>query len=78
MKSQRPSRRKQELQVARPAMWPVSACQPNIARIKASRLRGGAGGARVGDGGWEDGAVLGAVVDACRFGCWRIEAISGI
>lgn len=51
MKSHRPRRRKQELHVARPAIWSVSACQPNIASMKASRLSGGAGGLRVGEGG---------------------------
>lgn len=43
LKSQRPSRRKQALQVARPEMWPSSASQPNNARARAELLRIGAG-----------------------------------
>ena len=76
MKSQRPRRRKQELQVARPGRWPVSACQPNMARRKASRFMGGEGGERVGEGGLEEGAVaVDGVVGG--FGGWRIVVISG-
>lgn len=76
MKSQRPRRRKQELQVARPGMWPVSACQPNMARRRASRFMGGEGGERVGEGGLEEGTVA---VDGVGvgFGGWTIVVISG-
>ena len=38
MKSQRPSRRKQAVQVARPTTWPSSACQPKRARARAGML----------------------------------------
>lgn len=41
MKSQRPRRRKQAWQVARPGIGDGSACQPNDARAKASRLMEG-------------------------------------
>ncbi len=38
LKSQRPRRRKQAGQVARPATWPGSACQPKRARARAEGL----------------------------------------
>lgn len=38
LKSQRPRRRKQAVQVARPAMWPCSACQPKRERARAEGL----------------------------------------
>lgn len=38
MKSHSPKRRKQAVHVARPAIWPSSACQPNSARDKAELL----------------------------------------
>lgn len=47
MKSQRPRRRKQAWQVARPGIGDGSACQPNDARVRASRFM---------DGGEEDSA----------------------
>lgn len=40
LKSQRPRRRKQAGQVARPGMWSVSARQPKRARVRAGRLIG--------------------------------------
>lgn len=46
LKSQRPRRRKQAGQVARPGMWSVSARQPKRARVRAGGLIG-----------WEEGAV---------------------
>ncbi len=39
LNSQRPSRRKQAVQVARPEMWPSSASQPKSARERADALR---------------------------------------
>lgn len=41
LKSQRPRRRKQAWQVARPGIGDGSACQPNSARVRASRLMEG-------------------------------------
>lgn len=41
MKSQRPRRRKQAWQVARPGIGDGSACQPNDARVRASRFMEG-------------------------------------
>lgn len=50
LKSQRPRRRKQAVQVARPMTWPASsACQPKRERARAEGLRGGGGGGEVGD-----------------------------
>lgn len=43
LKSQRPRRRKQAVQVARPITWPASACQPRRARARAEVLRGDGG-----------------------------------
>lgn len=47
LKSQRPRRRKQAVQVARPTTWPSSACQPKRERARAellgSLLEGGGG-----------------------------------
>lgn len=40
LKSQRPRRRKQAGQVARPGMWSVSARQPKRARVRAGWLMG--------------------------------------
>lgn len=47
LKSQRPRRRKQAVQVARPTTWPSSACQPKRERARAEvlgSLLGGGGG----------------------------------
>lgn len=41
MKSQRPRRRKHAWQVARPGTGDGSACHPNNARVRASRLMEG-------------------------------------
>ena len=41
MKSQRPRRRKQAWQVASPGIGDGSACQPNNARVRASRFMDG-------------------------------------
>lgn len=43
LKSQRPRRRKQAVQVARPMTWLASACQPRRARARAEVLRGDRG-----------------------------------
>lgn len=43
LKSQRPKRRKQAVQVARPMTWLASACQPRRARARAEVLRGDGG-----------------------------------
>ncbi len=61
LKSQRPRRRKQAGQVARPGMWSVSARQPKRARVRAGRLIGGWDGRRVGGG--RGGGVEGVVWD---------------
>ncbi len=66
LKSQRPRRRKQAVQVARPMTWSASACQPRSARARAEVLRvvvvgvssGGFGGGvegGSGDCGWRRG-----------------------
>lgn len=52
LKSQRPKRRKQAVQVARPMTWPASsACQPKRERARAEGLRGEGFGGVVADGG---------------------------
>lgn len=68
LKSQRPRRRKQAVQVARPMTWSGSACQPVRARARAEvlirdgevvSLAGGFGGVveglSSGDGGYRSG-----------------------
>lgn len=65
LKSQRPRRRKQAVQVARPMTWPASsACQPKRERARAEGLRGG--------GGEAFGGVV--IVVVAGGGCMRGES----
>ena len=52
LKSQRPRRRKQAVQVARPMTWPASACQPKRERARAELLLLREGGVVVSAGGF--------------------------
>ena len=78
LKSQRPRRRKQAVQVARPTTWPSSACQPKRARARAESLmlllfvsmrEGVVGVPAVGFGGFDGGAGDGGRREGAS-SCW--------
>ncbi len=90
LKSQRPRRRKQAGQVARPATWPGSACQPKRERARAEGFGLGEGGVVVvvsaggsagveGGGGEEGGSGDGGWRRGARF-CEMVERskLSGV
>lgn len=80
LKSQRPRRRKQAVQVARPMTWPASsACQPKRERERAEGLRGGVEGGELkggsGEGGWRRGDSFWEIEERLKFS--GVEGLGG-